>query len=103
MPPPTSTDELSLSLEHVVRRARRELSPLRSLTLIRPHDEIRYTYDTDVHENEWLTPQAIALELRVDVASVYRAVRRGDLPAVRLSQYGALRIPRSALEPKEEN
>jgi hypothetical protein len=59
---------------------------------------------TDVHERHlWLTPQKIAHELRVDVASVYRAVRRGDLPAVRLSEHGALRIPRSALEPNEEN
>jgi hypothetical protein len=40
----------------------------------------------------------IALELRVDVASVYRAVRRGDLPAVRLSEHGALRIHRSILD-----
>jgi excisionase family DNA binding protein len=58
---------------------------------------------TDVHEHhEWLTAQEIALELRVDVASVYRAVRRGDLPAVRLSEHGALRIPRTALHPKEQ-
>jgi len=56
----------------------------------------------DVHEHKWMTAQEIALELRVDVASVYRAIRRGDLPAVRLSEHGALRIPRAALEPKEE-
>jgi hypothetical protein len=49
-----------------------------------------------------MTPQEIAL--RVDVASVYRAVRRGDLPAVRLSDHGALRIDRSILDqhPKEQ-
>jgi excisionase family DNA binding protein len=58
---------------------------------------------TDVHERHlWLTPQEIAHELRLDVASVYRAVRRGDLPAVRLSEHGALRIPRAAIEPKEQ-
>jgi excisionase family DNA binding protein len=54
---------------------------------------------TDVHEKHlWLTPQEIAHELRVDVASVYRSIRRGDLPAVRLSEHGALRIPRSVLD-----
>jgi hypothetical protein len=54
---------------------------------------------TDVHERHlWLTPQEIALELRLDVASVYRAVRRGDLPAIRLSEHGALRIHRSILD-----
>jgi excisionase family DNA binding protein len=47
---------------------------------------------------EWLTPKEIAHELRVSVTSVYRAVDRGDLEAVRLSEHGALRIPRSALE-----
>jgi excisionase family DNA binding protein len=58
---------------------------------------------TDIHERHlWLTPQEIAHELRIDVASVYRAVRRGDLPAVRLSHHGALRIHRSVLEPKED-
>jgi excisionase family DNA binding protein len=54
---------------------------------------------TDVHQHhEWMTAQQIAHELRVDVASVYRAVRRGDLPAVRLSDHGALRIHRSILD-----
>jgi excisionase family DNA binding protein len=54
---------------------------------------------TDVHEHHlWLTPQEIAHELRLDVASVYRAVRRGDLPAIRLSDHGALRIHRSVLD-----
>ncbi len=58
---------------------------------------------TDIHERPvWMTPQEVAHELRCDVASVYRAVRRGDLPVVRLSENGALRIPRSVLEPKEE-
>ena len=52
----------------------------------------------DVHQSQRLTPQEIALELRVDVASVYRAVRRGDLPAVRLHEHGAIRIHRSVLD-----
>ena len=57
----------------------------------------------DVHQHhEWMTAQEIALELRVDVASVYRAVRRGDLPAVRLSEAGALRIHRSVLDQRKE-
>jgi excisionase family DNA binding protein len=38
-------------------------------------------------------------ELRVHVSAVYRAVERGQLPAVRLSESGAIRIPRSALDP----
>lgn len=57
---------------------------------------------TDVEQPRWLAPKEVAHELRCDVASVYRAVRRGDLPVVRLSENGALRIPRSVLEPKEE-
>jgi excisionase family DNA binding protein len=57
---------------------------------------------TDVHERPvWLAPKEVAHELRVDVASVYRAVRRGDLPAIRLSEHGALRIHRSHLDQHE--
>jgi hypothetical protein len=33
-----------------------------------------------------------------NVSAVYRAVERGELPAVRLSETGAIRIPRSALD-----
>jgi excisionase family DNA binding protein len=65
--------------------------------------EYDWRMPTDVHERHlWLTPQEIAHELRVDVASVYRAVRRGDLPAVRLSHHGALRIHRSVLDQRSE-
>jgi excisionase family DNA binding protein len=35
----------------------------------------------------------------VHVSAVYRAVERGVLPAVRLSESGSIRIPRSALDP----
>jgi hypothetical protein len=56
---------------------------------------------TNVHEPEWLTPQELAAELRYDIASIYRAVRRGDLPAVRLSGCGPLRIHRSILDPDQ--
>jgi excisionase family DNA binding protein len=58
---------------------------------------------TDTDEREFLAPKEVARELRVHVSAVYRAVERGELPAVRLSETGAIRIPRSALEPKEEN
>jgi excisionase family DNA binding protein len=54
---------------------------------------------TDIQEHQWLAPKEVAQELRVDVASVYRAIRAGHLSAVRLSDHGALRIPRSALDP----
>jgi Helix-turn-helix domain len=49
-----------------------------------------------------LGPEGGRRELRVHVSAIYRAVERGDLPAVRLNEHGAIRIPRSALEPKEE-
>ena len=57
---------------------------------------------TETHEREFLAPKEVAHELRVHVSAVYRAVERGELPVVRLSETGAIRIPRSALEPKEE-
>jgi excisionase family DNA binding protein len=40
----------------------------------------------------------VAHLLRISKASVYRAVERGELPAIRLAPLGALRIPRSALK-----
>jgi excisionase family DNA binding protein len=55
---------------------------------------------TDTDEREiFLAPKEVAHELRVHVSAVYRAVERGQLPAVRLSESGAIRIPRSALDP----
>ena len=54
---------------------------------------------TEIHERHgWLTPKEVAHELRCDVASVYRAVKKGDLKAVRLTHHGALRIHRSVLD-----
>ncbi len=53
----------------------------------------------ETQRSEWLAPKEVARELRVHVSAVYRAVERGQLPAVRLSESGAIRIPRSALDP----
>jgi excisionase family DNA binding protein len=58
---------------------------------------------TDVHEREWLAAKEFARELNVHVACVYRAVHKGRLPVVRLNESGAIRIHRSALNPKESN
>jgi excisionase family DNA binding protein len=54
----------------------------------------------DTQRGEWLAPKEVARELRLHVSAVYRAVERGQLPAVRLSESGAIRIPRSALGPQ---
>lgn len=51
--------------------------------------------------SEFLAPKDLALELGVNVSAVYRAVERGELPTVRLTPRGAIRIPRSFLDPKE--
>jgi excisionase family DNA binding protein len=45
-----------------------------------------------------LRPKLVADELDVSTDVVYRAIRRGDLAAVRLGERGALRIPRTAVE-----
>jgi excisionase family DNA binding protein len=52
---------------------------------------------TDTHERGWLAPKEVANELRVDVSTVYKAIQRGALPAFRLGETGALRVPQSAL------
>jgi excisionase family DNA binding protein len=57
---------------------------------------------TDVQQREWLAPKEVAHELRVHVSAVYRAVERGELPAVRLSETGAIRIHRSVLDQHKE-
>ena len=49
---------------------------------------------------DFLTPKEVAYRLGVGVHSVYRAVSRGELPAIRLSTRGAIRVPASALEPR---
>jgi excisionase family DNA binding protein len=54
---------------------------------------------TDVHEHaEWLAVKEVAAALRVHPTAVYRAVHDGRLPVVRLSEGGAIRIHRSALD-----
>ena len=45
----------------------------------------------------FVTPAEAAEELRMSVSSIYRAVRAGQIRAVRLTERGALRIPRSEL------
>ena len=46
----------------------------------------------------FLTVSEVAARLRVSAPTVYRRVQDGTLRAVRLSENGAIRIPRSALE-----
>ena len=62
---------------------------------------LRYM-SADVEQPQWLTAQEVARDLRCDVASVYRAVKKGDLKAVRLTHHGALRIHRSVLDQQKE-
>jgi excisionase family DNA binding protein len=57
---------------------------------------------TDTKQREYLAPKEVAHELRVHVSSIYRAVESGHLPAVRLSEHGVIRIPRSALTATKE-
>ena len=51
----------------------------------------------------FLAPKEVAAALNVHVSAVYRAIERGTLPAVRLSDRGAIRIPSSALEPERRS
>jgi excisionase family DNA binding protein len=53
---------------------------------------------TDTRECEWLAAKEYAAKIRVDISTVYRAVKRGELPALRLSEHGAIRIRRSVLD-----
>lgn len=55
----------------------------------------------DADTREWLAPKEVAHTLRVDLSTVYRAIERGELPALRLSHHGAIRVHKSAIEPKE--
>lgn len=52
-------------------------------------------------QSEYLSVAEAARLLDLSEATVYRAVWRGDVPVVRLSENGAIRIPRAALEPQE--
>jgi excisionase family DNA binding protein len=45
----------------------------------------------------FLAPKEVADTLGLHVSAVYRAVERGELPAVRLGQRSAIRIPASAI------
>lgn len=45
----------------------------------------------------FVTPAEAAEALRMSVSSIYRAVRAGQIRAVRLTERGVLRIPRSEL------
>jgi excisionase family DNA binding protein len=64
---------------------------------------------SEAHEREsWLAPKEVARELRLHPSAVYRAVAAGRLPAFRLAEAGAIRIPRSALmraaaQPEQES
>jgi excisionase family DNA binding protein len=48
----------------------------------------------------FLAPKEVASQLGLHVSAVYRAVERGDLPAVRFGQRSAIRIPAAALDPE---
>ena len=52
--------------------------------------------------DDLLAPKQVAPELNLNVSAVYRAVERGQLPAVRPLPKGAIRIPRSAIEPRKD-
>jgi excisionase family DNA binding protein len=56
----------------------------------------------DAHR-DWLNAKEVALVLGVSTSAVYRAVANGTLPALRLAEHGAIRIHRSALNPKEKS
>jgi excisionase family DNA binding protein len=51
-------------------------------------------------QRPFLTPKELAHELGVTPAVVYRSVERGELPHIRLLPRGAIRIPRSVLDPE---
>ncbi len=55
-----------------------------------------------VTETEYLSVTEAASLLRLSEPTIYRRVQDGSLPVVRLSENGAIRIPRSALEPGGE-
>jgi excisionase family DNA binding protein len=57
---------------------------------------------TGVQQREWLAPKEVARELHVHISAIYRAVERGDLPALRLSETGAIRVHRSVLDQRKE-
>jgi excisionase family DNA binding protein len=44
------------------------------------------------------TVQEIAAEFHVSKRTVYRAIERGELPAIRVGERGRIRVPVEALE-----
>jgi excisionase family DNA binding protein len=48
-------------------------------------------------QSDALSPSEVGRALRVSVRSVYRAVERGELRAIRLGEHGPLRIPPEAI------
>jgi excisionase family DNA binding protein len=54
---------------------------------------------TATDQREYLKPQEVADELGFHVSAVYRSIERGELQAIRLTPRGAIRVPRSAIEP----
>jgi excisionase family DNA binding protein len=51
-------------------------------------------------ENPYLAPKQFAAEHGLHVSAIYRAVEKGELPAVRMGRRGAIRIPGTALKPE---
>lgn len=52
---------------------------------------------TDVKERELLTASDVASRLGCNVFTVYRAINRGELEAVRLGENGTYRVTEDAL------
>lgn len=64
------------------------------------HDKICLYMTTT--ETEFLSVAEAASLLNLSEQTIYRRVWDGSLPALRLSENGAIRIPRAALRPGEE-
>ncbi len=56
----------------------------------------------ETQEREWLSVKEVAFELGLHPTAVYRAVDNGSLPALRLHEYGAIRIHKSVLDQHKE-
>jgi excisionase family DNA binding protein len=51
-----------------------------------------------MQEREWLSVKEVAYQLGLHPTAVYRAVASGSLPALRIHEHGAIRIPRGVLD-----
>jgi excisionase family DNA binding protein len=58
---------------------------------------------TVTDSRQYLSVGEAAHELRVSTATIYRSIERGNLPAIRLTPLGALRIPADALKPERRS